>query len=203
MKHHLSFFLMFTSAFLCFAGCRQSVGGEMNLEKTSVNATQIPIDNVSRSKEPKFASPSPTQGKTEGNSSGKLVCTPQTLRKGDVLTVALIEPHGGFLEIITPSKEYIFISSESGDKLLADARKYNLIPYYAAAELASLGEIKIDTAKATTIDYKGGEVNGKLLTARIFAESGKYKILLSKDSFETDDPTITGQCEVLYKSANE
>lgn len=117
MKNHLSVFLMFTSAFLCFAGCRQSAGGETNLEKTPVNEAQIPIDtNVSRSKEAKTASPSPTQEKTADNSSGKLVCTPQTLRKGDVLTVAMNKPHGGFLEIITPSKEYIFISSESSDQ---------------------------------------------------------------------------------------
>ena len=114
------------------------------------------------------------------------------------MTLTMSKPHGSYLEIITPSKEYIFLSSEDGDKLLEDARTYKIIPYYAASDLSQLSELRIDTAKATTIDYKGGAVNGRLLLARIFAESGKYKILLSKDSFETDAPTITGRCEVYY-----
>jgi hypothetical protein len=59
------------------------------------------------------------------------------------------------------------------------------------------------TAEATTVDAEKDKVNGKYQLEKIFSVSGEYKILLSKDSFETDDPTITGQCEVYYTNINQ
>lgn len=196
MKLRLCSGLTLILLFLSAPGCRQN-NAEISHEKTPANLTEVTADkNIPLQQEVKDDS-TPANKRTE-NKNGELLCSPQRLRRGDVLTLTMSKPHGSYLEIITPSKEYIFLSSEDGDKLLEDARKYKPTPYYAASDLAQLSELRIDTAKAMTIDYKGGEVNGKLLLERIFAESGKYKILLSKDSFETDDPTITGQCEVYY-----
>lgn len=152
-------------------------------KKNSANSAQVLTGaNNSPTKEIKNNS-TLTEKKSENRLNKELVCSPQKLRQGDILTLIMNKSHGGYLEIITPSKEHIFLSSEDGDKLLEDARIYKITPYYAAPDFALLSELKIATAKAMTLDYKGGDVNGNLLTARLFAESGKYKILLSKDSF--------------------
>ena len=194
--------LIFISSFLSGASCLQKVA-EMNLEKTPANSAQVTTDtNISLPEEMKNI-PMASGKRGEDKLTGKFVCSPKKLRQGDVLTLTMNKPHGGYLEIITPAKEYIFISSEVGDELLKDAERYKVTPYYAASDFVQLNELKIDTANAMTINYKGGDMNGKLPLTKIFAESGKYKILLSKDSFETDDLTITGQCEVYYINVNQ
>lgn len=198
----LSMRLILIFLILPTADCLQK-NAEINQEKAPENLTPRQTDsNKSQEKQAKN-NLAAAQEKTTDKIKSEFTCSPPQLRQGDVLKISMKQPHGGYLEIITPSKEYIFISSESGDELLEDARKYKVNPYYAESELVSLSELKIDTAKAMTIDYKGGDVNGKLLLTRVFAESGKYKILLSNDSFETDDPTITGQCEVYYTNINQ
>ncbi len=135
-------------------------------------------------------------------SSGELSCSPTDLKPGDILTLKMRSPHGGYLEIITPNKKYIFLSELDGDELVADAEKAGALPFYAASEFAKLGELKINTNEATTTDYEKSAINGKKRLSKIFSVNGKYKILLSKDSFETDDPTITGQCEIYYTNVN-
>lgn len=135
---------------------------------------------------------------------GELNCSPAVLKLGDILTLKMRSPHGGYLEIITPQKKYIFLSELDGDELIEAGKKAGADPFYAASNLAKLDELKINTATATTVDVEKDKLDGKYQLEKIFAEPGKYKILLSKDSFETDDPTITGQCEIsLTKNTTE
>jgi len=141
--------------------------------------------------------------KKENESSGELSCSPTDLKPGDILTLKMKPPHGGYLEIITPKKEYIFLSELDGDQLVTDAEKAGASPFYAASEFAKLGELKINTSKATTTNYEKSTAGGKKPLSKIFSVNGKYKILLSKDSFETDDPTVTGQCEATYTNINQ
>jgi len=134
--------------------------------------------------------------------NGELSCSPNDLKVGDILTLKMQSPHGGYLEIITPQKKYIFLSELDGDELVEAGKKAGAEPFYAASDFAKLDELKIDTAKATTVDVEKNKANGKYQLEKIFSASGKYKILLSEDSFETDEPTITGQCEISFTNVN-
>lgn len=140
--------------------------------------------------------------KTADNSNkaknGLLTCLPGNLKKGDVLTVSMKTPHGGFLKIVTPDKKNVFLSEEDGDNLVEEAAKLGAEPYFPQSKFAALNELKLSTSEATTVDYERGEVAGKLRLRPIFMSSGVYKIILSSSSFEQDEPDIEGQCEVNY-----
>ncbi len=139
----------------------------------------------------------------KNDSAARLVCAPQKLRRGDRLTLKMKPPHGGFLEIVTPDERYIFVSLDDADEMFENARKYNVEPFFSATEFAKLDELKIETATANTIDYLAGEANGKFDLIKIFDQPGEYKIKLSEDSFEQDEPGIEGECavELLAESA--
>lgn len=136
-------------------------------------------------------------------SNGELSCSPTDLKLADILTLKMRSPHGGYLEIITPQKKYIFLSELDGNELVEAGKKAGAEPFYAASDFTKLDELKINTAEATTIDVEKNKANGKYQLEKIFSASGKYKILLSEDSFETDEPTITGQCEVSFTNVNQ
>jgi len=202
IKPQLYLVLIFISSFLSGANCLQKTA-EMNREITPANSAQVTTDtNISLPEEMK-SSPTPSGKRGEDKLTGKFVCSPKQLRQGDVLTLTMNKPHGGYLEIITPTKEYIFISELDGYDLVEESKKAGANPFYGASEFAKLDELKINTAEATTVDAEKDKVNGKYQLEKIFSVSGEYKILLSKDSFETDDPTITGQCEVYYTNINQ
>jgi hypothetical protein len=135
--------------------------------------------------------------------SEELSCSPTDLKPGDILTLKMRSPHGSYLEVITPKKKYIFLSELDGDELVEAGKKAGAKPFYAASDFAKLDELKINTAEATTVDVEKNKANGKYQLEKIFSASGKYKILLSEDSFETDEPTITGQCEVSFTNVNQ
>ena len=131
-------------------------------------------------------------------SNANLTCSPDKLKAGDILTLKMKSPHGGYLEIVTPDNQYIFLSELDGDKLVEDAQKAGATPFFPASEFAKLGELKINTSDATTVNYDKDKENGKPALSKIFSVKGNYKILLSEDSFETDDPVITGECRVYF-----
>lgn len=184
------FLFIWTSA----ACLQKTVGSENSTESLQPVATPKIFPSADNSSAPS------TKVK---ESSGELSCSPTNLKPGDILTLKMNPPHGGYLEIITPKKKYIFLSELDGDQLVKDAEKAGALPFYAASEFAKLAELKINTNEATTTDYEKTAINGKKQLSKIFSVKGKYKILLSKDSFETDDPTITGQCEVYYTNVNQ
>lgn len=128
----------------------------------------------------------------------RLTCAPQTLKQNAVLTLSMKQPHGGFLEIVTPDDRYVFLSLEADDEMLENARENNAEPFFTVAEFVKLDQLELNTAEATTIDYLAGKTNGKYNLIKIFDQSGKYKIKLSQDSFEQDEPQIEGECEVEF-----
>jgi len=197
MPRKLKFFLAFAGFLFIWtsAACLQkTVGSENSTESLQPVATPKIFPSVNNN------SALPAKAK---ESSGELSCSPTDLKPGDILTLKMKPPHGGYLEVITPKKKYIFLSELDGDQLVKDAEKAGALPFYAASEFAKLAELKINMNEATTIDYEKNAINGKKQLSKIFSVNGKYKILLSKDSFETDDPTITGQCEVYYTNVNQ
>ncbi len=198
----LSIRLILIFLVLPIAGCLQK-NDEINQEKAPENLTQIQTDsNKSQEKQAKN-SRSVTSEKTVDKIKPEFTCSPQQLHQGDALKISMKPPHGGYLEIITPTKEYVFISELDGYDLVEESKKAGANPFYGASEFAELDQLKINTAEATTVDVERDKVSGKYRLKKIFSVSGKYKILLSKDSFETDDPTITGQCEVYYTNINQ
>lgn len=131
-----------------------------------------------------------------------LVCSPDKIGLGNILTLTMTVPHGGYIEVITPGKEYILLSEFDADDLVKENQKAGATPFFAASAFAKLRELKINTAEATTIDVEKDKVNGRYQLKKIFAKPGKYKILLSLDSFEQDDSMIEGQCEIELVKPN-
>lgn len=132
-------------------------------------------------------------------SASAMRCAPEKLKPADVLIVNFSEnPHGGFVEIVTPDEKFIFLSSEPNDKLFEDARRANASPFYSSAEFAALAQLKLDTAAATTVDYEQKNQNGKYPNTKIFSKTGWYTIKLSETDFEQDDPVITAECRVHF-----
>ena len=136
----------------------------------------------------------PSTQKQKSNIS--LVCSPNKVRLGETLVLTMKQPHGGYLEVVTPKKRRLFLSEADGDELVEDGKRSGAEPIFAATEFAKLTELEINTAKATTVDYDKNKIDGEFQLSKIFVEPGKYKILLSLDSFEQDDPTIMGKCVV-------
>lgn len=126
-------------------------------------------------------------------------CAPEKLEPADVLTIDFPKtPHGGFMEIITPARKFIFLTAEQTDELLENAKAADVSPYYSAAEFVSLARLNLDTGTATTIDYERKPTGGKYAKTKIFSQSGWYSIKLSETHFEQDDPLITAECRVYY-----
>lgn len=156
-------------------------------------------DNSTKVLQPELIPKIPADEK-DNKSNGNLTCSPNKTKAGDVLTLKMKSPHGGYLEIVTPDKQYIFLSELDGDKLVEDARKAAAMPFYAASEFAKLDELKINTSEATTVDYEKNGKNTKPALSKIFSGTGDYRILLSEDSFEKDDPVITGECRIYFEA---
>lgn len=132
-------------------------------------------------------------------SAAAMECAPEKLESAGVLTIDFPKtPHGGFMEIITPDRRFIFLSSEKNDALLEDAKAAGASPYYSAAEFASLARLKLDTATATTVDYERKPADGKHPKTKIFSKIGWYTIKLGETHFEQDDPVITAECRVYF-----
>lgn len=141
--------------------------------------------------------------KNNEEANGNLSCSPSKLNATDILTIKMKSPHGGYLEIITPDDRHIFLSEADGDDLVKDAQNAGAKPFYSATEFVELGELKINVEEAATVDYEKDKQNGKHQLAKIFSAKGTYKIKLSEDSFETDDPVITGECQVYFAEKKE
>ncbi len=196
MPRKLKLFLAFAGFLIIWASAaclQKTTGSENSTEGLQPVATPKIFPTVNNN------SALPTKVK---ESSGELSCSPTDLKPGDILTLKMKPPHGGYLEVITPKKKYIFLSELDGDELVEESRKAGATPFFAASDFTKIGELKINPTEATTVDVEKNKVSGKYQLGKIFSVSGKYKILLSQDSFEIDDPTITGQCEVYYTNVN-
>lgn len=178
---------------LANASCLQSAPKN---EPAPVSVSQeklVPTPATSLSNEKTSQTSTP---KSKKKSNVPLICSPAKSRLGDILTLTMDTPHGGYLEIITPKKEYVFLSELDADEFVTENQKAGTNPFFAASAFAKLDELKINTAEATTIDVEKDKANGKYQLKKLFAKPGKYKVLLSLDSFEQDDPTIEGRCEI-------
>ncbi|HEX5706222.1 MAG TPA: hypothetical protein VFX96_02930, partial [Pyrinomonadaceae bacterium] len=76
-----------------------------------------------------------------GQRSEQMRCAPETLRRGDTLTVELPAPHGGHLAIVNPQKKYFFLTAETTGADNPD-RKAGADPLVAVAEFAKMSRLR-------------------------------------------------------------
>ncbi|MDQ3750488.1 MAG: hypothetical protein M3367_15950 [Acidobacteriota bacterium] len=147
-----------------------------------------------------------TDGKssTEAASYGEITnCTPEKFGPGAKLVVSLKTPNGGYLAIEHEGKNpNYFLLSESED---SEQQKFSsaadALPFWTTTTLKTLSRIELDTSEARAVNLSKLNNQGEGKAELIFSQTGWYKILLSDENFEQDDPVITGQCRVFYDAS--
>jgi hypothetical protein len=110
-------------------------------------------------------------------------CSPEKIYRGETLTVTFNQPHGGYAAIRRMNDNRWFF--------LNDIEKSE--PVWTVEQLKSLPQIKIQT---TAINATNSTENA--IAEKIFAKSGRYRIMIGDEDFGQDDPPWTGMCEVEY-----
>ncbi len=138
------------------------------------------------------------------NAKGEITnCSPEKFGRVAKLSVFLKTPNGGYLMIEREGKtpDYFLLSApeNSGDEEFAAAA--DSLPFWTVETLKILRRIELDTSNARAVNLSGLDKNGKGEAEPIFNQTGWYKIQLSDENFEQDDPVITGQCRVYFDKA--
>ncbi len=129
-------------------------------------------------------------------------CAPEKFGRGAKLVISLKTPNGGYLAIEREGgKPDYFLLSDSEDseeqKLSAAA---DALPFWTTTTLKTLRRIELDSSEARAVNLSKLNNQGEGKAELIFSQTGWYKIMLSDENFEQDDPLITGQCRVFYNS---
>lgn len=130
-------------------------------------------------------------------------CAPEKFGRGAKLVISLKTPNGGYLAIEREGgKPDYFLLSDSEDseeqKLSAAA---DALPFWTTTTLKTLRRIELDSSEARAVNLSKLNNRGEGKAELIFSQTGWYKIMLSDENFEQDDPLITGQCRVFYNSS--
>lgn len=83
-----------------------------------------PATHLSNEKTSRISTP-----KSKKKLNAPLICSPDKARLNDTLTLTMNAPHGGYLEIITPEKEYVFLSELDADELVEENQKAGTNPF--------------------------------------------------------------------------
>ncbi len=111
-------------------------------------------------------------------------CSPRKLYRGEILTVSLRQPHGGYSAIRRMKDGRWFF--------LYDVGKSE--PVWNIEEFKLLSEFNINTETAVnTTNLEDTEA-----AERIFNQTGRYQIMVSDQDFGQCDPLWFGVCEVYY-----
>lgn len=124
-----------------------------------------------------------------------LRCTPRTLYRGETLSVSLPEQHGGYLALVNPRGGYMFLTSDETQE--AD-RSAGVSPLITRQDFESMRELRLSTTSARARDYnrKGARSMGRVLP--VFRQTGWYRVLVSRNSFEQEEPAYDASCRVYY-----
>jgi hypothetical protein len=126
-------------------------------------------------------------------------CTPETLRRGDALTVEMPAPHGGYLAVVNPRKKFFFLTSEDAGANNPD-RKAGAEPLIAVAEFARMSRLRLDTSKARAVDWSREWPGGNGKAEPIFSQTGSYEILVGAESIDQEGAPYDFKCRVLYEA---
>jgi hypothetical protein len=128
---------------------------------------------------------------------GTLRCSPGKLYRGETLTLAMPERHGGYLAVVNPHGDYMFLTSDQAETEESD-RRAGVHPLISMTEFGGMRQLKLSTSDTRALDYnKKGSRGGRRARA-MFQQTGWYKVMLGQTSFEQEDPPVDAMCRVYY-----
>lgn len=181
-------FIFFVSA--CRTEMAVSVGQNTASQSivTTSNSPALPKTSIANS---------PAKAALSGEITG---CTPEKFERGAKLVVSLKTPNGGYLAIEREGKnpDYFLLSLPENSDEQQTAAAADALPVWTTETLKNLPRIELDSGAARGVSLSKLNKQGQGKAELIFGKSGWYKISLSDENFEQDDPTITGQCRVYF-----
>lgn len=183
-------FMLFVSACRSenFVAVKQNTANQSVVASNASNTAKTPVE----------------KSLTNAAAYGEITnCTPEKFGRGAKLVISLKTPNGGYLAIEREGgKPDYFLLSDSEDskeqKLSAAA---DALPFWTTTTLKTLRRIELDSSEARAVNLSKLNNQGEGKAELIFSQTGWYKIMLSDENFEQDDPIITGQCRVFYNSS--
>ncbi|MBA4124675.1 MAG: hypothetical protein H0X72_19710 [Acidobacteria bacterium] len=187
-------FLLFI---LYVAACRSESFVAVNQE--TANQGAISISNSSNTAKAAIDSP-PTKTASYGEITN---CAPEKFGRGTKLVISLKTPNGGYLAIEHEGKnpDYFLLSEPDNSEEQRFSAAADALPFWTTTALKTLHRIELDSSEARAVNLSKLNNQGEGKAELIFNQTGWYKILLSDENFEQDDPVITGQCRVFYNSS--
>jgi hypothetical protein len=140
-----------------------------------------------------MASSTPAQSKrpralsSNASRKVKLKCSPQTVFRGDTLTLEMATPHGGDLAVRSPDGTDFLVVYKPQE---AQARSRSLMD---PEEFMKLAQLNLITDKTKARPWVYGRNKDEL----IFTRTGWYAVRLSENLL-SDDGTPVYQCKVYY-----
>lgn len=132
-------------------------------------------------------------------------CAPEKLGRDAKLVVSLKTPNGGYLAIEREGKNpgYFLLSEPKNSEQQKSSAVADALPFWTTENLRTLPRIELDSSGARAVNLSKlnnqGEGKAELI---FFSQTGWYKIFLSDENFEQNDPVITGQCRVFYDASS-
>jgi len=121
-------------------------------------------------------------------SQHNLTCTPERLRRGDVLTLHMTQPHGASLYAVAPDTAlYVIVFHGEGRPDLTQRR--SLMP---PDSFATVNELRLPVRTQTAGVWVFGRDTNELL----FRKPGMYRVIVGTD-LQTDGP-VYAECHVRY-----
>jgi hypothetical protein len=113
-------------------------------------------------------------------------------------------PNGGYLAIEREGKnpDYFLLSESKNSEQQKSSAAADAFPFWTTENLRTLPRIELNSSEARAVNLSKLNNQGEGKVELIFSLTGWYKILLSDENFEQDDPVITGQCRVFYDSSS-
>ncbi len=181
---------------LCVSACRSENTARVNHSDTNPviaeNSSNIGQANIR---------PSPAKTALYGEITD---CTPEKFGRGAMLVISLKTPNGGYLAIEREGKkpDYFLLSAPENSEEQKNGAAVDSLPFWQVETLKTLRRIELNSSEARTVNLSKLNKQGEGKAELIFGQSGWYKILLSDENFEQDDPVITGQCRVYFDGAS-
>lgn len=180
------------------SACRPETA--VSIDQNTANQSVVSTTNAS----------STTKTTVEKSSAGAVSdgeitgCAPEKFGRGAKLSVSLKTPNGGYLAIEREGKNpaYFLLSEPKNSERQKSSAAADALPVWTTENLRTLPRIELDSSATRAVNLSKLNNQGEGKAEPVFSQTGWYKILLSDDNFEQDDPLITGQCRVFYDAAS-
>lgn len=187
-------FLLFI---FCVSACRSETAVLVN--QNTANQSVVSTSDASNT-----AKTTVEKSSTKAASYGEITnCAPEKFGRGAKVVVSLKTPNGGYLTIEREGKnpDYFLLSEPEDSEQQKTAAASDALPFWTTENLRTLPRIELNSSEARAVNLSKLNNQGEGKAELIFSQTGWYKILLSDENFEQDDPVITGQCRVFYDAS--